>query len=68
MGREHRVEPVVLVLVDDDQARLDVALALDAREQAGERCDPIDRGDDEVERRNRVSGHRGESYRRSRPP
>ena len=49
MAGEHLLDPVVVVLVDEDDAKRAVGLRVERGEERLEVIRPVDRGDDEVE-------------------
>jgi len=48
MTADDRLEPRVLVLVDEENAKVPVALTVEGVEEPIERLDPVDGRDDEV--------------------
>jgi len=49
MAREHRVQPVVLVLVDDEDAEVRVRLSLERGQESSELRGAAECRDDEIE-------------------
>ena len=70
MGLEDGGEPIVVVLIDDEEAKRSVRLPLERLEQPSGLVHTIDRGENEVERGQPRLCHRGEAIVRSRarPP
>ena len=58
MRGEHRGDPIVVVLVDDEHARGRMRLCLERAEELVELVRPTDGRDDEIDARARGSGHR----------